>query len=71
MAKLGEIRRSMRIDSLTTAASMIENYHSGGASAEELGYTDKEFKVFLEENKRTANLLMAMVKKLKQAEHKE
>lgn len=27
MAKLGEIRRSMLIASLTTAATMIKNYH--------------------------------------------
>ncbi len=65
MAKLGEIRRSMRIDSLTTAATIIENYHTGGAGPEELGITEKEYKVLLEENERTAKILMAMAEKLR------
>ena len=50
---------------------MIENYHTGGAGPEELGMTEKEFKVLLEENERTAKILMAMAEKLEKPEDDE
>lgn len=61
---LGDTRRKLRIMSLTTAASMISDYFSGGAEAEEIGLTDEEADIMEEENKKVAAKLYAMAEKL-------
>lgn len=61
---LGDTRRRMRIMSLTTAASMIEDYFSGGAENEEIGLTEEEAEIMEQENKKVAAKLYAMAEKL-------
>lgn len=61
---LSDTRRMLRIMSLTTAASMIEQYQGGGADSEDLELTEEEFEMFIEENKKTAEKLFAMAEKL-------
>jgi len=50
--------------SITTAASMIEDYFSGGAEHEEIGLTEKEAEIMEQENKKLAAKLYAMADKL-------
>ena len=61
---LGDTRRRMRIMSLTTAASMIDDYFSGGADNEEIGLTEEEAEIMEQENKKVAAKLYAMAEKL-------
>lgn len=61
---LGDTRRRMRIMSLTTAASMIDDYFSGGAEHDEIGLTEKEAEIMEQENKKLAARLYAMAEKL-------
>ncbi|MFS1436070.1 MULTISPECIES: hypothetical protein [Vibrio] len=61
---LGDTRRRMRIMSLTTAASMINDYFSGGADNEEIGLTEEEAEIMEQENKKVAAKLYAMAEKL-------
>ncbi|HCG6305594.1 TPA: hypothetical protein NJ145_004142 [Vibrio parahaemolyticus] len=50
--------------SLTTAASMIEDYLSGGAELDEIGLTEEEAEIMEQENKKLAAKLYAMAAKL-------
>lgn len=61
---LGDTRRRLRIMSLSTAASMIDDYFSGGADYDEIGLTEEEAEILEQENKRTAAKLYAMAEKL-------
>jgi len=61
---LSDARRRLRIMSITTAASMIEDYFSGGAEHEEIGLTEKEAEIMEQENKKLAAKLYAMADKL-------
>ncbi|WP_122053702.1 hypothetical protein [Vibrio sp. Evd11] len=61
---LGDTRRKLRIMSLTTAASMIDDYFSGGAEPVEIGLTEKEAEIMEQENKKVAAKLYAMAEKL-------
>lgn len=61
---LGDARRRLRIMSITTAASMIEDYFSGGAEHGEIGLTEEEAEIMEQENKKLASKLYAMAEKL-------
>lgn len=61
---LGDTRRRLRVMSLTTAASMIEDYFSGGAEPDEIGLTTEEAEIMEQENKKLAAKLYAMAAKL-------
>ena len=64
MPKLTETRRKMRLISLMDASDMIENYHKTGVTPEEMNMTQHEFKIWCEENERTAKILMNFAKNL-------
>lgn len=64
---LSSLRKKLRIMSLTTAASMIEDYVEQGADGEEIGLTDEEMEILEEENKKTAKMLYAIAKKLEKS----
>ncbi|MGR5328575.1 hypothetical protein [Photobacterium damselae] len=61
---LSDTRRALRIKSLRIAASLIEDYFSGGADADEIGLTEDEADIMDQENKRLAAKLYAMAAKL-------
>jgi hypothetical protein len=63
---LGDTRRRLRVMSLTTAASMIEDYFSGGAEHDEIGLTEEEAEIMEQENKKLAAKLYAMAAKLEE-----
>jgi hypothetical protein len=44
-----QFRQLMKIEALTTAASMIEDIASGGLEREDLDFTQEEFRIFLSE----------------------
>lgn len=62
---LGATRKRLRILSITTAASMIEDYVEQGTEGKEIGLTDDEMDILEQENKKIAALLYAMAAKLK------
>ena len=64
---LSATRKRLRIMSLTTAASMIEDYVEQGAEGKEIGLTDEEMDILEQENKKVAARLYAMAAKLKQS----
>lgn len=61
---LSDTRKRLRVMSLTTAASMIEDYFSGGAEHDEIGLTEEEAEIMEQENKKLAAKLYAMAEKL-------
>ncbi|WP_457971078.1 hypothetical protein [Acinetobacter calcoaceticus] len=44
-----QFRQLMRIEALTTAASLIEEIASGGLESDDLDFTQEEFRIFLSE----------------------
>ncbi|WP_172380784.1 hypothetical protein [Vibrio sp. Vb339] len=46
--------------SIQTAASMIDDYFSGGAEPDEIGLTEEEAEIMEQENKKLAAKLYAM-----------
>ena len=61
---LSKRRREIRQISLTTAASMIEDYVSQGVTEEDIGLTDAEMEILDIENKKLAVKLRKMAAKL-------
>ncbi|MEH6454870.1 MAG: hypothetical protein V7749_00980 [Cocleimonas sp.] len=64
---LSDKRREIRIISLTTAASMIEDYVSSGVTTEDIELSEDEIEMLGTENKKTAAKLRAMAAKLEQS----
>jgi hypothetical protein len=56
--------REIRIISLMTAASMIEDYASSGVSTDDIGLSEDKIAMLEIENKRTAKKLRAMAASL-------
>lgn len=61
---LGEERRRIRIISLTTAASMIEDYYSSGVGYDDTGLTERQLEIMHEENLKIAKKLRSQAAKL-------
>lgn len=53
--------------SLTTAASMIEDYVEQGLDEEVIGLTEEETEILEEENKKTARMLYTLANKLEKS----
>lgn len=53
--------------SLTTAASMIEDYVEQGIDEEAIGLSEEEVGILEEENKKTARMLYTLAKKLEKS----
>lgn len=64
---LGSLRKKLRILSLTTAASMIEDYVEQGLDEEAIGLSEEEAEILEEENKKTARMLYTLANKLKKS----
>ena len=64
---LSEKRREICIISLTTAASMIEDYVSSCVTTEDIGLTEDEILILDIENQKTAAKLRSMAAKLEQS----
>lgn len=63
--RLSKKRRALRVVSYETAAQMIREYHTGGADEEDLGLTNRELVMLIEENERLAALLDDMAEKIR------
>ncbi|CAH6947123.1 conserved hypothetical protein [Vibrio chagasii] len=64
---LSSLRKKLRIMSLTTAASMIEDYVEQGLDEEAIGLTEEETEILEEENKKTARMLYTLANKLEKS----
>lgn len=61
---LSKRRREIRTIALTTAASMIEDYVSGGVEPEDIGLSESELEILDVENKKVAANLRKIASKL-------
>ncbi|MFA0227789.1 hypothetical protein BCT46_23490 [Vibrio sp. 10N.261.46.E8] len=64
---LSSLRKKIRIMSLTTAASMIEDYVEQGLDEEAIGLSEEEVGILEEENKKTARMLYTLAKKIEKS----
>lgn len=64
---MSKLRILMRIESLTTAAAMIDELDGGGLTVDDTGLTEREYEIFLAENKKLAKRLNRQASKLYQS----
>lgn len=64
---MDKLRILMRIESLTTAAAMIDELDGGGLTVDDTGLTEKAYEIFLSENRKLAKRLNRQASKLYQS----